>query len=109
MLNKEQYITVIKTWKSKKEHTAEDHIVYNILRGKESALGFIAITDWGRLNASSNEPWNSYNNAAKNVQYGFTTKSTNWLERTSKRYSEVFGIEFTAELMEEIASSIKLK
>lgn len=109
MLTKEQYITVISTWKSNTEHTVEEHVVYNVLRGKESAQGFIALTDWGRLNASSNDPWNAYNNAAKNVMYGFTAKSSNWLERTAKRYSEVFGIEFTTELMTEIASVIKLK
>ena len=109
MLNKEQYIAVIKTWKSTKEHTIEEHIIYNVLRGKESDLGFIALTDYGRLNASSNDPWFAYNNAAKAVKYTFTTTSTNWLERTAKKYSEVFGIEFTVELMADIASKIKLK
>lgn len=110
MLSNEQYRTVIANWKRKAEHTVEEHIVYNVLRGKDPELGFNALTNTGRLKLYLNDPWGAFNDAAKNIQYSFTQPSMIWLESaTANHYSTEFGINFSTELMAEIATSISLK
>ncbi len=108
MLNKEQYITVKATWKKEKEHTVHEHIIYNVLRGKDADEGFVPLTDWGRLNASDNNPWFNYDNAVREIHYQLNEKRHNY-ENTVKRYSEVFGIELSKELIAEVLSVIKSK
>jgi hypothetical protein len=108
MLNKEQYITVKTTWKQQKEHTIHEHIIYNVLRGKEADEGFAPLTDWGRLHASQDNPWFSYDNAVLDIHYRLNPKRYQF-EGTVKYYSELFGIEFTNELIEEVLSKIKRK
>lgn len=108
MLNKEQYITVKATWKKVKEHTVHEHIIYNVLRGKDADEGFAPLTDWGRLNASDNNPWFNYDNAVREIHYQLNEKRYNY-ENTVKRYSEVFGIELSKELIAEVLSVIKSK
>ncbi|QOI72476.1 hypothetical protein pEaSNUABM50_00471 [Erwinia phage pEa_SNUABM_50] len=108
MLNKEQYITVKNTWKAVKEHNIFDHVIYNVLRGVPSDTGFAPITDSGRLHANNNDPFNMYNYAVREIHYELNEKRYNY-EKTVKHYSELFGIEFTKELIEEIVSLIKVK
>lgn len=108
MLNKEQYITVKTTWKKVKEHTVHEHIIYNVLRGKDADEGFVALTDWGRLNASDNNPWFNYDNAVREIHYQLNAKRYNY-ENTVKHYSDVFGIDLTPELVAEVLQAIKFK
>lgn len=108
MLNKEQYITVKTTWKQQKEHNIREHIIYNVLRGKEADTGFVPLTDWGRLHASQDNPWFNYDNAVLDIHYQLNAKRYQF-EGTVKYYSELFGIEFTSELIEEVLSKIKRK
>lgn len=108
MLNKEQYITVKNTWKQEKEHTVHEHIIYNVLREKESDEGFAPLTDFGRLHASQGNPWYNYDNAVLEIHYTLNPKRYQF-ENTVKYYSELFGIEFTSELITEVLSKIKHK
>lgn len=109
MLNKEQYIAVLNTWKQKEEHTVQEHILYNVLRGKDSSDGFIALTDTGRLHASQDDPWYAHNSSVRELKYQLTITNEHWFELKTKQYSAEFGIEFTKELMAEIVSVLKLK
>lgn len=58
-ITKQQYETVRTTWKSTKTHTAAEHIIYNILRGKPATLGFVP----RRNNIQGNDPWFACRNA----------------------------------------------
>lgn len=58
-LTKEQYLTVLATWRAKKEHDASDIILYNILRTKPADRGFSA----KGKNIQANDPWFAYHNA----------------------------------------------
>jgi hypothetical protein len=58
-LTKEQYLTVLATWRAKKEHDASDIILYNILRTKPADRGFIAKSK----KIQGDDPWFAYNNA----------------------------------------------
>lgn len=108
MLTKEQYISVITAWKQEKEHTVHDHIVYNILRGKDASQGFAPLTDIGRLNASQNNPWFSYNTAVLELRYRLNPKRYEF-EKTLKEYSTIFGIDLTEELLSAIMVELNTK
>lgn len=108
MLTKEQFITVKTTWKLEKEHTVHEHIIYNILRGKSADEGFVPLTDWGRLHASQNNPWFNYDNAILELRYRLNEKRYGY-EGTVKHYSEVFGIDFTPDLVAAIVVELKTK
>lgn len=64
-LTKEDYLMVVVTWKGTKSHTVQDHILYNILRCKPADYGFSE----KKNNIQSNDSWNAFNAAHKNVVY----------------------------------------
>lgn len=63
-ISKEQYQTVLNTWKQKKEHSAAEHIIYNALRSKPSACGFSIKSK----NIQGNDPWFGFNHSLKAAQ-----------------------------------------
>lgn len=69
MITKEQYHQLTATWSAKKEHTAAEHIAYNILRGKDAKLGFTPIASHNISKITSNccNPWNGFNQARADV------------------------------------------
>lgn len=46
---KEQYLATKKEWAKTKNHTAQQHAIYNVLRGYEPTRGFTPITKQSRL------------------------------------------------------------
>lgn len=106
MLTKEQYITVLRTWRNEKEHTALEHILYNVLRNKSSDEGFIELKSPGRLNACNNDKWFTYNYLVMNLSYKLNPKRKHFDEEL-KNLQEIFGIEFNEELVQEVLSKIK--
>ena len=58
-ITKEQYLTMLATWRAKKAHDAADQILYNILRTKPADRGFVA----KGKNIQGNDPWFTYHNA----------------------------------------------
>ena len=63
-ITKEQYLTMLATWKAKKAHDAADIILYNILRVKSVDRGFIA----KGKNIQGDDPWFAYHNALHNAR-----------------------------------------
>jgi hypothetical protein len=58
-ITKEQYLTMLTTWRATKAHDAADQILYNILRTKPADRGFIAKSK----HIQGNDPWFAYHNA----------------------------------------------
>jgi hypothetical protein len=58
-ITKEQYQSIIATWKAHKEHNATQHILYNLLRSKDLKLGFCE----RKANIQGNDPWFAFNKA----------------------------------------------
>lgn len=90
ILSREQYNTLISTWRSVEHHDASQHIIYNLLRSKSPDLGFSAIKSPTKINANGNDPWFGYNQA----RYGIFL-ITKYLD-TFKRLT---GLELTDDLI----------
>jgi hypothetical protein len=101
-LTKEQYLTVLATWRAKKEHDASDIILYNILRTKPADRGFIAKSK----KIQGDDPWFAYNNALYNAHQRLNVKNMyagqaeKWVlvgeERIKNRrdaFKQTFGID----------------
>lgn len=81
---KEQYLEMRKQWKSKKHHSATEHIMHNLLRGYDPERGITALTNQKKID---NGGW--YNSALymafKGVNYkgydGPPEYGINWLFR----------------------------
>ena len=100
-ITKEQYLAVLAAWKSKESHTAEEHIIYNLLRSKPLELGFNSRAK----NIQGNDPWFAFNvagTAAKKMICTINpwTKQTSSYEREEERikhkaiaFKATFGID----------------
>jgi len=58
-ITKEQFTAMLAAWRSKTEHTAGQHIIYNILRSKPAKLGFAE----KQKNIQGNDPWFAFKQA----------------------------------------------
>lgn len=64
-LTKEDYLTVIATWKMVIGHTVQDHILYNILRCKPADYGFSE----KKNNIQGDDPWYAFNTTHGDLNY----------------------------------------
>lgn len=101
-MNKEQFKTVLGTWKLTTTHTAAEHIVYNVLRDKAASFGFTPITNKNKIVSSSNDEWDGFNQALNEVQRTFKKNAWGYSEEKVHSLEKVFGIEFTEELVSTI-------
>ena len=121
-ITKEQYHTIIAAWAAKKEHTAAEHIIYNVLRGKSVTLGFKEKS----VNIQGNDPWFGFNTALFNAQQTvsiakdreYVEKYSNdptkelWvrgIEERTKAFETTFGVPLTEELYDFIKTVKKVK
>lgn len=101
-ITKEQYLTMLATWKAKKEHDAADIILYNILRTKPADRGFTEKTK----NIQGNDPWFAYHEALNlarrrvnltnpyNQQYlPSWTRGENDIKQRKENFLQTFGFE----------------
>ena len=93
LLSKDQYHTLIETWRKASSHTAGEHIIYNMLRTKAPDLGFSAIKSPSKINANGDDPWYGYNQAR---YHAF------WLTKHPDRFKALTGLELTPELTDMI-------
>lgn len=121
IIEKDQYLTVLATWKQTKDHKAVDHIIYNVLRGFDPKRGFTPITKAIKLENGAQE-WEGYQNAlssARSKIKGPSTYTSKYDTVTSiarrqqedadrlKSLQTNFGIEFTPELLSKLQEALK--
>ena len=114
--------TIIAAWAAKKEHTAAEHIIYNVLRGKSVTLGFKEKSN----NIQGNDPWFGFNNALFNAlrakdreyveKYSNDPTKESWvrytkqcIEERTKAFESTFGVPLTDELYDFIKTIKKVK
>lgn len=106
LISKENLAKVLQAWKSKREHTTAEHIIYNILHDKPSNRGFTI----KNRNIQGNDPWYGYNRhlwslvlmtdvtIPKDLRSQFVEHATKRAANRSKQFQETFGIELTEEI-----------
>lgn len=86
ILNKDEYLTLKAAWSSKRHHSASDHIIYNVLRGKPIDSGFCIKTH----SFQRNDPWNGFNYALASAR--FLVSALNG-SRFQEKIKDTFGID----------------
>ena len=93
--------SIITSWKTHREHTVAQHILYNAYRGKPLTLGFTAIFDKNtdKIRSSCNDKWNGFNQALSYLQRLFKPTSSDWVKQrnaeTISNIETVLGVELT--------------
>jgi hypothetical protein len=87
-ITKEQYLTMLSTWRAKKAHDAADQILYNILRTKPADRGFTA----KGKNIQGNDPWFAYHNALFLARNRVRITSSG-LEARKEAFKKTFGFD----------------
>lgn len=105
MLNKEQYITVVQKWKEEKEHTTEEHVIYNVLRAIDPSTGFAPIIRSNKLRSNESDPYNAFNSIAQRFSVIFR-EGYKYAEQEKAAYKATFGIEFTPEIELELSKLV---
>lgn len=101
-ISKEDYLTVKKTWASKQNHSAKDHVLYNVLRGKDAKLGFSEKTK----HIQGNDSWYGYKSSLKNAMYSVDLDvrfgGPERILDKHTQFKEVFGIPIPANLRDKL-------
>ena len=117
-ISKEQFTTLTTTWANTKDHSAWQHIIYNILRDKPADLGFTQKTK----NIQGNNPWYAFNNALSLaeaeinpsraiikkwgvVEKGLFGSKSGWIEQPNphyKSFKDLFGIDMPADFLDKL-------
>jgi hypothetical protein len=97
MLNEEIIKTVVQSWKAEEEHTVEEHVLYNVLRGKPLDQGFSPITHEGKIVSCGNDPHWGLNEAIRAIKWKFKS-GWSYDQRFIDNSEKLFGIKFTEEL-----------
>jgi len=101
-ITKEQYLTMLSTWRAKKEHDTADIILYNILRTKPADRGFIA----KGKNIQGNDPWYAYHNALYIARS--RVRITNpGLESRKEAFKKTFGFDAPEGMAEKFEGAKK--
>lgn len=118
IINKEEYIKVKAAWNQIPNRNAEDHIIYNALRGHDLKRGFAPTTTERKLQGG--DPWQAFalaKSAARwstRVEPSYPSEAP---ERAARRATQVkertdalskkFGTEFTPELLTALRELLK--
>lgn len=119
IINKEEYIKVKAAWNQIPNRTAEDHIIYNALRGHDLKRGFAPTTSDRKLTNGKSE-WDGYDTAMSNAHWRLRAEPANkWdtPDRAASRalqekeridaMSKKFGTDFTPELLTALRELLK--
>jgi hypothetical protein len=114
IINKEEYLNLAAAWKTIPSRTAQDHILYNVLRGFDLKRGFSPIQKQSKLSNGFTE-WQSFDKAKHEAYWTLreptiyagesaTRIATRALELADriKWLNKKFGITFTPELMKQL-------
>ena len=100
--------SIVTSWKSVREHSAAQHIMYNVLRGKPITTGFTPIREHNvnKICSSNNDKWNGFNIALSQLKVWFKPPYSDW---SAKRNAEaiatlesVLGIAITDDIKETV-------
>ena len=119
IINKEEYIKVKAAWNQIPNRNAEDHIIYNALRGHGLQRGFSPTTSDRKL-ANGKGEWEGYTTALSNAYWRIRAEPTyahDNPDRLARREADVkermakwskrFGTEFTPELLTALRELLK--
>jgi hypothetical protein len=85
-----QYQEAFRQLSRDKKATKEDHILYNLIRGKDLKLGFTPITRESKLNAHySKNAWRTFDEALNNLSWNIKSKHGDF----KTRYGETITTE----------------
>lgn len=100
MTNKELKQTVKSNWNKEKQHNAELHVIYNILRGKDASAGFTPVKEnTNKARNNNGDLYNAFNRVVSGLRFSLSTaKKTGY----QVHYENAFGIEFSSELVEKL-------
>jgi hypothetical protein len=96
--------SIVNTWKSYREHSAVQHILYNAFRQKPLTLGFTSICDHNhnKIRSSCNDKWNGYNQALMFLQRLFASGKSAWMQQRSNEtisnIETILGVEITEDV-----------
>ena len=79
-------------WVSKSEHTASEHIIYNLLRGKDAKRGF----NQRLTSIQGNDPWYAFNLAKRSAWH---------IANANADFEKRFGIARPEYLLERIRNA----
>lgn len=115
-ISKEQYETIKKSWAEHK-HSAPWHIIYNILRSKDAALGFTERTKhiqcndawWGfnsslddaRRFTSSKNPWEQYKDPS-HPHHRMYASAESRIKENQAHFKVGFGIDMPEDLHQKL-------
>lgn len=88
---KEQYLEAKAIWKSLETKTAFDHLVYNIIRGKDPKTGFTPVSNPNKLQYSCNHN-----------PYHYFILLTQFLYQRARPTYHWHGIEITKEVLKKV-------
>jgi hypothetical protein len=81
VLGKEEFQTALQSWKSKENHSAEEIVLYNIIRCKNPDRGFSE----KKSNIQGNEKWYAFNLIVRKLKWDVYLKKT-------ESFEKLFGI-----------------
>jgi hypothetical protein len=103
-VNKENYEALITTWKSKKEHSSSDHVIYNILRCKPADHGFTV----KQQNILAHDPWYGFNHAVVEAKWLATVRSHEQGNASRlKHFKDTFGFDMPSDLYDKLQAVSK--
>jgi hypothetical protein len=77
-----QYQEAFRQLSRSKQATVEDHILYNLIRGKDLKRGFTPITSEKKLNAHySKNAWLAFDAACNNLAWNIRSKHSTFKDR----------------------------
>lgn len=91
LISREEFGQLKSAWATRSEHTAAEHIIYNLLRSKLAKHGFVEKTK----NIQGNDPWYAYS-LAKRTAWSFC-----------KNYQSSFKARFGIEMPESLVELIR--
>ena len=120
IINKEEYLKLVAAWKSIPHRTAQDHILYNMLRGHDLKRGFSPIQTESKL-ANGMLAWQAFDTAKHNAWYQIRDNAAMWSHDTPERrarrdaeekeridsLSKKYGVIFTPELITTLRELLK--
>lgn len=112
-ISKEQYTALLAAWSSRKNHSAGEHIIYNLLRSKPATTGFVE----RKKAIQGDDPWYAYKQAVKSAQHfcSLTNPWAHWnkeqsmylhgeqrIKNNQKQFEATFGFEMPADFNEQL-------
>jgi hypothetical protein len=83
-ISKEQFTALTAAWRSRKDHTAAEHIIYNVLRGKPAKQGF----KQREKHVQGNDPWYAFSCALSEACRMFDYRNMWDQHRDNDKYAE---------------------